>query len=227
MKKTVIMMMASLAAATGFAATPLWLRNPALSPDGKTLAFTYKGDVYTVGTRGGQARQLTTRAAYDSDPVWSPDGKTLAFSSTREGSSDVYVMPATGGTARRLTTNSGAERPLGFLNDSTVLFTARTEGAASTLRGPFASQLHTVSVRGGRPRLFQDVQVTALSVGPDGRILYQDKKGYEDVFRKHERSSSTADIWLLDNGKYTKLTDFNGPDQSPVWIDAYNMAYVS
>ena len=34
MKKTVIMMMASLAAATGFTATPLWLRNPALSPDG-------------------------------------------------------------------------------------------------------------------------------------------------------------------------------------------------
>ncbi len=57
----------------------------------------------------------------------------------------------------------------------------------------------------------------AVSVAADGRILYQDKKGLEDVYRKHERSSGTSDIWLLENGRYTKLTDFNGHDLSPVW----------
>ena len=32
---------------------PLWLRYPAISPDGKTIAFAYQGDIYTVPTSGG------------------------------------------------------------------------------------------------------------------------------------------------------------------------------
>ena len=27
---------------------PLWMRYPAISPNGETIAFTYKGDIYTV-----------------------------------------------------------------------------------------------------------------------------------------------------------------------------------
>jgi C-terminal processing protease CtpA/Prc/Tol biopolymer transport system component len=67
----------------------------------------------------------------------------------------------------------------------------------------------------------------AISVGADGSILYQDRKGYEDQFRKHERSSGTDDIWLMNGNKYTKLTSFNGHDKSPVWIDANTMAYIT
>ena len=51
--------------------SPLWLRFPAISPDGKTIVFSYKGDLFTVATTGGEARQLTTNAAYDARPVWS------------------------------------------------------------------------------------------------------------------------------------------------------------
>ena len=47
------------------AETPLWLRFCALSPDGQTIAFSYKGDIFTVGINGGNARQLTTDSAYD------------------------------------------------------------------------------------------------------------------------------------------------------------------
>ena len=71
---------------------PLWMRFSAISPDGQTIAFSYKGDIYSVPTTGGQARQLTSNAAYDAYPVWSPDGRQLAFASSREGSLDVYVM---------------------------------------------------------------------------------------------------------------------------------------
>ena len=52
---------------------PLWMRYCALSPDGTTIAFTYKGDIYTVPSTGGRATQITTNPAFDTTPVWSPD----------------------------------------------------------------------------------------------------------------------------------------------------------
>ena len=95
----------SLAAALTFSAaaqaTPQWLRKSCISPDGKTIALAYQGDIFTVSAQGGTARQLTVNAAYDSDPIWPPDGKSIVFSSYRELSKDIYVMPAEGGAPRR------------------------------------------------------------------------------------------------------------------------------
>jgi Tol biopolymer transport system component len=51
------------------------MRYPAISPDGKTIVFTYKGDLYRVPAAGGQAIPLTTHPAEDYMPVWSHDGK--------------------------------------------------------------------------------------------------------------------------------------------------------
>ena len=86
---------------------PLWMRFCAISPNGQTVAFSYKGDLFTVPVTGGAARQLTSNAAYDARPVWSPDGKRIAFASAREGSMDIYVIDHNGGEPRRLTTDSG------------------------------------------------------------------------------------------------------------------------
>ena len=62
---------------------PLWMRYPAISPNGETIAFTYKGDIYTVPANGGKATQLTTHPAHDTRPIWSPDGSKIAFASDR------------------------------------------------------------------------------------------------------------------------------------------------
>ena len=86
---------------------PLWMRYCALSPDGTTIAFTYKGDIYTVPSTGGRATQITTNPAFDTTPVWSPDGKQIAFASDRMGSLDVFVVAKEGGVPQRLTTHSG------------------------------------------------------------------------------------------------------------------------
>ena len=76
---------------------PLWMRYPAISPDGKTIAFCYKGDIFLVSSEGGRATQLTTHPAYDSRPVWSPDGKTIAFTSARDEGLNLYTVPVSGG----------------------------------------------------------------------------------------------------------------------------------
>jgi tricorn protease len=85
---------------------PQWARYPAISPDGATIAFTYKGDIYSVPADGGVAQQLTFHTAHDYGVVWSPDGKSLAFASNRFGNFDVFTMDAKGGTAKRLTFHS-------------------------------------------------------------------------------------------------------------------------
>lgn len=227
MKKTFITAAVLAATLASQAEAPLWLRNTAISPDGKTIAFTYHGDIFTVPADGGQALQLTSSSAYDTNPVWSPDGRSLAFASDREGSLDVYIVDAKGGTPRRITTHSAAERPLAFLGDSVLLFTASLQPARQAAQAAFQSQVYQVPLSGGRPRMFASVTMDALSVGKDERVLYQDKKGYENRWRKHERSSGTSDIWLVDGGKYTKLTDFNGHDLEPVWAGADSFYYVS
>lgn len=206
---------------------PLWLRHPAISPDGQTIAFTYKGDIFTVAAGGGEARQLTTHPAYDSYPVWSRDGRQIVFASTREGSMDIYLMDREGGTSRRLTTDSSDEIPMAFSDNTHVLFSADGMPTAKSIL--FAShsfpQTYIVGTDGSRPRLFSAITMCDACVNSDGDILYHDQKGYEDYFRKHHRSPITRDIWLYSKGIYTRLTDFDGEDRTPVWISGGKSYY--
>ena len=209
---------------------PLWMRYPAISPDGSTIVFAYKGDIYSVPSQGGEARQLTTNAAFDSYPIWSPDGKKIAFASNREGSMDVYVINANGGAPTRLTTNSGSELPVAFKDNDHVLFSANVMPTAQS--NLFASrefsQVYEVSTQGGRPKLYSVLPMENISINAKGQVLYHDCKGYEDKWRKHHTSPITRDIWMFDGGKYQKLTSFKGEDRNPVWAqDGQSFYYLS
>ena len=68
--------------------SPRWLRNTSISPDGSKIAFTYRGDIFTIPTAGGEAHQLTSGGSYNTSPIWSPDSRTIVFSSDREGRAD-------------------------------------------------------------------------------------------------------------------------------------------
>src|SRR5205814_10141514 len=92
-------------------------RQPDISPDGKLVAFSYLGDIWTVETIGGVARPVTMHEAHDIAPVFSPDGRMLAFSSNRHGSYDVFVVPVQGGRPRRLTFDSAADLVNGWAPD--------------------------------------------------------------------------------------------------------------
>ena len=77
MKKTLAILALGLTAIAGHAATPLWMRDVQISPDGTEIAFCYKGDIYKVPAKGGTATQLTTQESYECTPIWSPDGKQI------------------------------------------------------------------------------------------------------------------------------------------------------
>lgn len=206
-----------------FAQDPSWLRYPALSPDGKTIVFTYKGDLYRVAATGGTAVPLTLHAAHDFMPVWSPDGKSIAFASDRYGNFDVFVMPAEGGTARRITFHSTSEYPYSFSPDGKqVLFGASRLDAPENRQYParYMSELYAVSTTGGRVSQVLTTPADNIAFSKDGsRFLYQDKKGGENDWRKHQTSSVARDIWMYNtkSGAHTQLTQFAGEDRNPVF----------
>ena len=223
MKKiySILLAMALGSSAVG-AVTPLWLRDVKISPDGKEIAFTYKGDIWKVPVQGGNAVRLTSQPSYESEPVWSPDGKQIAFASDRAGGSDIYIMSSTGGSARRLTTNSAAETPEAITPDGKyVLFSANIQDPASSALFPYRSmtELYRVPVEGGRVTQVLGTPAVQMSFLPDGSsFIYEDVKGSEDKWRKHHTSSVTRDIWKYDakTGKHTNLTKRGGEDRNPV-----------
>lgn len=235
MKK--ILLSAAACILTGWALaqeSPLWMRDCAISPDGTTIAFTYKGDIYMVPVSGGRAMQLTSHPAYDTAPVWSPDSKKIAFASDRMGSLDVFIVSREGGVPQRLTTHSGSETPIVFKDNGHVLFAAAIQPSAEDMQFPSGTfnQVYEVSVEGGRPRMFSSMPMEHISIRKDGKQwLYQDKKGYEDPWRKHHKSSIARDIWMYTPGtpgSYAKLTAFRGEDRDPVWApDGESFYYLS
>lgn len=125
MKKQFLAVAALLLSAYSYAADDaVWMRYSAISPDGSTIAFSYKGDIFTVPATGGRAYQVTTNPAHDTRPVWSPDGQHIAFASDRQGSMDVYIVSKDGGIPTRLTTHSGSETPITFKDNGHILFQA-------------------------------------------------------------------------------------------------------
>lgn len=222
MKKILAIIALIFTATAGYADNPLWMRDVQISPDGTEIAFCYKGDLYKVQSKGGTATQLTTQVSHECSPVWSPDGKQIAFASDRYGNFDVFVMPSSGGSARRLTTNSAGELPSTFTPDGKyILFSASIQDPASSALFPSGAmtELYEVPSAGGRTKQVLGTPAEAVCFDKSGgKFFYQDRKGFEDKWRKHQTSSITRDIWMYDTqtGKHTNLTHREGEDRNPV-----------
>lgn len=203
--------------------SPKWLRYCAISPDGKMIAFTYKGDIYTVPSNGGIAKPITSHPAHDYMPVWSRDGKKIAFASNRHGNFDIFVVNANGGSPLRLTYHSADEYPYTFSsNNSRIFFGASRQDPAQSRMFPSSGlhELYSISVTGGRVELELGIPAEAVQVNTDGTLmLYHDKKGGENQWRKHHKSAITRDIWVFDiaKKKHTRITSFNGEDRNPLF----------
>ncbi|WP_281841453.1 S41 family peptidase [Sinisalibacter aestuarii] len=218
---------------------PLWLRYPAISPDGNKVAFSYQGQIWVVPSEGGEAVPLTATTAYAFAPVWSPDGSRIAFASTKHGNSDVFVMPAEGGEATRLTYHSDTDTPMAFSPDGAEVYFSSTRIGDPVASGddsirsllPKIAVPHSVPVGGGRVHRLWPTAAIEISPNADGKqFLYADDPApFEDPRRKHQTSSAAQNVWLFDNetGRHTKLTEWREEDHDPSWMPDGSMVWLS
>jgi len=199
-------------------------RHPAPSPDGSRIAFSWQGDLWLVPAAGGEATRLTAHPAGERFPVWSRDGRMIAFASNRHGNDDVFVMPANGSaTPVRLTFASTADIPNDFTPDGTaVLFTSNRAESVK-----WGVQLWTVPLAGGTPAIAQDAFGQAAAYSLDGASLVF-VRGQTKWTRRGYHGAASRDLWLhATGGEYLKLTDYDGDDDRPTWLDGGTVAFLS
>jgi len=213
---------------------PNWLRHASISPDGTQIVFTYKGDLYKVAAAGGDATQLTYHDAHDYKAVWSKDGSKIAFASDRYGNFDIFVMETRGGAAKRLTFHSNGEIPYSFSHDDkNIIFGAIRQDDVKHRQYPHRSQseLYSVAVDGSRVNQLLTIPAEDVQVSKDGGMLiYMDKKGGENEWRKHHTSAITRDIWTYDikTKAHKMITTSTAEDRSPIFsADEKSMYFLS
>jgi Tol biopolymer transport system component len=194
---------------------------PALSPDGRQVAFAWNGerrenaDIYLKHIDADTPLRLTTDPAEDTAPAWSPDGSRLAFVRRTEGATAIYLTELVPGTERKLA--QYASPRLGYPAFSTrvdslawspdgksVLVAARSSGdrpnaiLAFPVEGGEASTVLSLAEREG--------QFLFPAVSPNGRSLaYALCQPGCDIYVQELQSS------LVPGGAPRRLTHQAGP----------------
>lgn len=168
--------------APGFPATQVsidvtegtWM-NVDVSPQGDALVFDLLGDIYELPMGGGEAKALTSGAAWDMQPRYSPDGKSIAFTSDRGGGDNIWVMKRDGSKPQAVTQekfrllNSPAWSPDGQFIVARKHFTARRSLGAGEVWMYHRSGGEGVQLT---ERANDQKDLGEPTFSPDGRYVY-------------------------------------------------------
>ncbi len=203
--------------------------DPSLSPDGKTLYFSWRGDVWKASLAGGAAARLTANPARDFRPIVSPDGKRIAFASDREGGLQTWVMESSGGPPRRITFNSEGSLPVAWFPSGDAVLVAGRRDQTGEKR--YTKRFFKVPAgKRGPERLLFDTYVNSWAdFSPDGRKLLFTREG-PAWWRKGYRGSQASQVWLYDllDGSFRKAAADPGGCRYPRFLpDGKSFLYVN
>ena len=202
-----------------------YLRYPALSPDGQTVCFSCKGDLWLVPVIGGEARRLTVHPAEDVQPQFSPDGKYIAFSSDRYDNYDVYIIPVEGGEPQRITYYSGRDMVTGWTPEGdSIIFHSLRE---------FRYDIFKVSIQGETPLDltggdFSDEYYGKISTDAS-KLIFNDGSGRYRWWKAGFKGNTNSDIWIIDRTQdtlaLTQIVSEDGHDLWPIYSARDNAVY--
>jgi eukaryotic-like serine/threonine-protein kinase len=165
-------------------ASTWWDDAPALSPDGRQVAFTSNRtgttEIWTADIDGALARQVTSHGPVVLAPQWSPDGRRLAFTRQVGGDRDIYVIDADSSRSTRLTWEPTQEDNASWSRDGRSIYFRSDRGGIG--------RIWKMSANGG-----QAVRMTAGAgsqafESPDARQIY------------FVRSSDQPGLWVMPIG---------------------------
>ncbi len=143
--------------------------NPAVSADGKKIAFESNGagftEIWTANRDGSETRPLTSlRNPVTGSPAWSHDGHRIAFDSRAQGAPKIYIIPADGGTPVAITKDSSrAVVPAWSPDDRWIYFSSDRTGR---------SEIWRMTAQGGSEERITKNGAFAARSSPDGAYLY-------------------------------------------------------
>ena len=221
----------ALGLAVGAAAAPEPLPSfaePAISPDGREIAFASGGDIWTVPAAGGDARLIVSHEATESRPQWSPDGRRLAFVSTRTGGGDIYVLTLDSGDVARLTWDDAPETVDGWSADGQwIYFSTNSRDIAGM------NDVLRVRATGGTPTIVTGDRYTSeyfAAPAPDGKRVAFSARGIAagQWWRKGHSHIDESEIWVLEGGTYQRVVDRGAKALWPMWsADGSRLYYMS
>ena len=180
------------------------------------IVFSYADDLWVVSRDGGVATPLASPKGAESFPRFSSDGKTIAFVGNYEGGSDIYTIPTSGGPAKRMTYHPAREILCDWTPDGSLLYS--TNGFAGLGRQP---QLFTISTSKPVPSKLPIPYGTNGSISSDGKWLAYTPYSRDTRTWKRYRGGMASDIWIfnLQTKQAKQITDFEGTDSLPMWMD--------
>ena len=199
---------------------------PTLTPDGKTVIFSYEGDLWKTDLNSPAAVRLTAMPGEETNARVSPDSKWLAFSSNQFGNNDVFIMPMAGGEVKQLTFSDANDEVDSWSWDSkSIYFNSNRYNAFGEYK---------IGLEGGTPkRVFSNYFNTIHDVVEHpltGELFFSDT--WESNFfsnRKHYKGAYNPDIQSYNpkSKAYKQYTDWTGKDFWTTLDQKGNIYFVS
>ena len=180
------------------------------------IVFSYADDLWLVNREGGTATPLASPEGAEMFPRFSSDGKKIAFMGNYDGGTDLYVISTQGGPAERITYHPSQEVLCDWAPDGSLIYS--TNGFAGLARMP---QLFKISAADPLPRKYPVPYGTNGALSSDGRYLAYTPYSRDQRTWKRYRGGMASDIWIFDLQASTskRITDFEGTDSLPMWMD--------
>ena len=198
------------------------------------VVFVHGEDLWRAPSDGGVALRLTSHPGEELFPKISPDGRWIAFSAQYSGARQVWVMASEGGTPTQLTfyTDVGEMPPrggfdywiLGWSPDGKILVRANR-----TPWGERMGRYFLVDPAGGLETPLPPPHGGTASFSADGKALAYTPIDREFRTWKHSRGGRAQDLWIydLEAEESTRLTDFRGTDNFPMWTSDDTIYFTS